>query len=108
VENLTRNIKEARARLEVAMATKSAAWLQVMESSEEGYLQKIVGWRDEAEKAGTLAIKLEALIEIWEHKLAEVRTRPAPVKPKSTTYFTSNPSPWGESERERQQRVAGG
>jgi hypothetical protein len=108
VENLTRNIKEARARLEVAVATKSAAWNKVMETSSEGFIQFVTQYRDEAEKAGTLAIKLEALIEIWEHKLAEARTRPAPVKPKSTTYFTSNPSPWGESERERQQRVAGG
>jgi hypothetical protein len=108
VDALEKNIKEARARLEVAIATKSAAWNKVMEGAIEGFIQYVTQYRDEAEKQGVLAVKLEALIEIWEHKLAEAGTRPKPVKVKSSTYYAHNPPPWQESERERQQRVAGG
>lgn len=104
VDALEKNIKEGKARLEVAIATKSANWNQVMELSLEGFIQKVTHYRDEAEKAGVLAVKLEALIELWERKLEEAHVRPEPVKATSSPYYTSNPSPWDSPVRGHEQQ----
>lgn len=92
-ENLNKNIVEARKRWDVCIARKSIAWQKVMENSESGFIQLLTQWRDEAEKEGAIAVKLEKLMELWEHRLAELRVS-APVAPKSSGITYHNPSPW--------------
>lgn len=92
-ENLNKNIVEARKRWDVCIAKKSTAWQKVMESSEVGFIQPVTQWRDEAEKEGAIAVKLERLMELWEQRLAELRVT-APVAPKAAAITYHNPSPW--------------
>lgn len=103
-ENLQKNIKEAKARHEVCMAKKSAAWHRVMEASRDGFIQYVTQYRDEADKEGVIAIKLERLIEFWEHRLDEVKVAPVAARATSSIVY-HNPDPWTRAEQER---VAGG
>lgn len=93
VEGLLKNIAEAKKRHEVCMARKSMAWNKVMENSRDGFIQYVVQYREEADKEGGIAIKLEKLIELWEHRLDEVRVTPAPARVSSTITY-HNRSPW--------------
>lgn len=107
-ENLLKNIKEAKKRHEVCMAKKSVAWHKVMENARDGFLQFVVQYREEADKEGAVAIKLEKLIELWELRLEEARIAPAPARRVSSSITYHNPSPWDAETRAEQERISGG
>jgi hypothetical protein len=109
VEALQKNLKTANQRLEEAILRKSSAWARVMANSEEGFVQYLVQYREEAEKESKLAAKLEKLINAWQVLLDDLRTKPAPVAKSSSSIIYHNPSPWAaDAEREHQQRISGG
>lgn len=76
VNDINTNLKEARARLEQCLAEKSTHWKWCHEHAMEGFIQLMVFHREEAEKWGTFAVKLEAMIEQWERRKYELSIKP--------------------------------
>jgi hypothetical protein len=99
-EGFQKNLTEARKRLDDCMAKKSALWGQVMEGAEDGFLQKIVGFRDQAEKFGQLEIKLGKYIRKWEEGARDFATSELMQEQRRTDSFMvyHNPPPWQQEE----------